>query len=94
MTDTESGLLKLFTEEHVFVTVVTEPFVEGMVDDDVAANHEVAGVEMLERTFPAFLRPVLRLTGFLVAVAQVGGTTLTYYIASVGYQRITVKVVL
>jgi hypothetical protein len=72
MTDIESGLLQLLTEEHVFIAVVTEPLVEGMVDDDVATDYEVAGVEMLEWTFPAFLRPVLGFTGFLIAIAQIG----------------------
>ena len=94
MTDIESGLLQLLTEEHVFIAVVTEPLVEGMVDDDVAADNEVAGVEMLEWTFPAFIRPVLRFAGLLIAIAQIGETTLTYVIASIGNQRIAVKVVL
>ena len=62
---------QLFAEEHILVAIIAEPLVEGVGEHQVAPDEEVGGVEVLIGAFPAHLRGVLALGGFLVEVAQV-----------------------
>ena len=62
---------QLFAEEHILVAIIAETLIEGVGEHQVATDEEVGGVEVLIGAFPAHLRGVLALGGFLVEVAQV-----------------------
>ena len=71
--DVQNGdavLLERLSPEHVFVAVVLKALVERMVDDDVATDYEVAGVEMLVGLLASLLRIVFRLACPLIAIAE------------------------
>ena len=62
---------QLLAEEHILIAIVAEALVEGVGEHHVAADKEVARVEMLERTGAPHVRTVVGLAGLLIQIAQV-----------------------
>ena len=83
----DACLPEALTEEYVFIAVMMEALVKGVLQHQCLGNQEVAGMEMHEWALPAFFCSMESLTLFLVQITQIALLATTYDIAAVAHLR-------
>ena len=81
----DACLSETLAEENVFIAVMMEALVKGVLLHQRLGNQKVASMKMHEGTLPALLGSVHRLALSFVQIAQVAFLALTYDIATIAY---------
>jgi hypothetical protein len=73
MFDGDAVLAESLAEQDILVAIMTEPFIEGITEHEVATHQEIGGMEMLPGILLTFRGCMLGGLGTLVEVTEIAG---------------------